>query len=345
MDFHLLNELGMRPFFQQQLSLDELENCTLGRVVAHHKSEVAVLDGTESARFNLPQNFEQVCVGDWVLISGERLVRTLERQSLFQRKAAGTAQERQLIAANVDSVFIVSSLNEDFSLNRIERYLVLAKEAGVEPVVVLTKKDTHDDPESEKDRVQQLDPLLEVHCINALAQDEVLVLKEHCRKGRTVAFLGSSGVGKSTLVNSLVGEQTMQTAAIRETDGKGRHTTTHRALKRIPGGGLLMDTPGMRELQLSDVKEGIQLTFAEIEAIAANCRFGDCQHEKEPGCAVLKAVDNDEISPRRLDNYKKLRREEAHNSATLAQRRAKDRAFTKMVNSVQEQSRNAKKFK
>ncbi|MBF4301545.1 ribosome small subunit-dependent GTPase A, partial [Vibrio anguillarum] len=257
----------------------------------------------------------------------------------------GSTLKRQLIAANIDCVFIVSSFNEDFSLNRIERYLALANEAGAQAVIVLTKADLCPDPDDIREQVQKLDPLLSVHCVNALDSQDVSVLENYCQKGKTIAFLGSSGVGKSTLVNSLLGRHEMETGHIREQDSKGRHTTTHRAIKWLPRGGLLMDTPGMRELQLSDVKEGIQLTFADIESLASQCRFSDCLHENEPCCAVREAVERGELSSRRLNNYKKLLREEAHNSATLAERRAKDRAFTKMVSSVQEKARSAKKFR
>ncbi|MDA0145575.1 ribosome small subunit-dependent GTPase A [Vibrio sp. RW] len=339
-----LLDLGMRPFFQQQLSLEELESCLLGRIVEQHKSDVVLMSDKETLRFNLPPKLDAVCVGDWVVFTPARIIRVLERQSLFQRKAAGSALKRQLIAANIDSVFIVSSLNDDFSLNRIERYLALANEAGVEPVIVLTKADLSNDADDIRHQVQQLDPLLSVHCVNALDAQDVSVLESYCQKGKTIAFLGSSGVGKSTLVNSLLAHNEMDTGRIREQDSKGRHTTTFRTIKWLPSGGLLMDTPGMRELQLSNVKEGIQLTFADIESLASECRFSDCVHDGEPGCAVKAAVEKGELSSRRLDNYKKLLREEAHNSATLAVRRAKDRAFTKMVNSVQVEARSAKKF-
>lgn len=345
MNASLLIDLGMRPFFQQQLSLEELESCSLGRIVEHHKSDVVLMSDNGTLRFNLPPKIDSVCVGDWVVFDQDRVIRVLDRQSLFQRKAAGSALKRQLIAANIDTVFIVSSLNENFSLNRIERYLALANDAAVEPVIILTKADLCRDADEVREQVQKLDPLLSIYCLNALDSQNVSVLETDCQRGKTIAFLGSSGVGKSTLVNSLLGHHEMETGSIREQDSKGRHTTTFRAIKWLPKGGLLMDTPGMRELQLSNVKEGIQLTFADIESLASQCRFSDCQHENEPSCAVRESAERGELSSRRLDNYKKLLREDAHNSATLAERRAKDRSFTKMVNSVQGKARAAKKFR
>jgi ribosome biogenesis GTPase len=297
-----LVDLGLRPFFQQQLSLEEVANCFLGRIIEQHKSDVIILAGDDALRYKLPPNFEAICVGDWVV-------------------------------------------NDDFNLNRIERYLALVKETHAEPVVILTKADLCDDVEDIRQQVQQLDSLLSVHCVNGLAHNNLSALKSYCQRGKTVAFLGSSGVGKSTLVNNLLNHNEMETNAIREQDSKGRHTTTYRTIKWLPEGGLLMDTPGMRELQLSDVKEGIKLTFADIESLATECRFKNCQHQNEPECAVISAVESGALSARRLDNFQKLLREDAHNSATLAQKRAKDRTFTKMVTAIQDQARSIKKFK
>lgn len=340
-----LMELGLRPFFQQQLTLDEWEAYQLGRVIEQHRSQVVIL--SENGQLSLPTkaHAEPLCVGDWVLFDDERIHRALDRQSLFQRKAAGSAHSTQLIAANIDTVFILCSLNDDFSLNRIERYLVMAKDAMVEPVIILTKADLCLDTHLYLDQVQALDPLLQIYAINNFDNQDIENIKSYCKKGRTVALLGSSGVGKSTLVNALMDEQVMETGAIREEDSKGRHTTTYRAIKWLASGGLIMDTPGMRELQLANSEEGIKQTFEDIEQLAMNCRFSDCQHQNEPGCAINKALKSGELDPRRLANYQKLLKEDAFNSATLAERRSKDKAFGKMINSVQEASRAQKKFR
>jgi len=249
----------------------------------------------------------------------------------------------QLIAANINTLFVVSALNHNFSLNRIERYLVLAREAGAEVVVVLTKADLCDDPAHCTDQVRALDPMLMVEAVNARDQASVQVLEPWCRTGHTVAMLGSSGVGKSTLINTLLGQVSQDTAPARASDDKGRHTTTSRSLHWMANGSVLLDTPGMRELQLTDCESGVQETFADIEALVAQCRYSDCQHQTEPGCAVLAALDTAQIDQRRLSNYLKLMREQAHNSASLAEKRARDRSLSRFYRSVQNESRSRKK--
>ncbi|KIE22568.1 GTPase RsgA [Vibrio sinaloensis] len=338
-----LQQLGWKPYFQQQLDLTELETQSIGRVVEQHRSQVIVMTDSGRVTLTLTPKSDRVCVGDWVTFDDQhRLSRVLERRSLFQRKAAGSKLDTQLIAANIDSVFIVCSLNDDFNLNRIERYLALAKEAEVEPIVVLTKADQCEEVSEKQSKVQKLDPLLLVHAINALDAEHLNELSGYCATGKTIALLGSSGVGKSTLVNGLMGNETMATGTIREDDSKGRHTTTYRSLQWLPHGGLLMDTPGMRELQLSACEQGISEAFSEITELAEQCKFSDCSHTSEPGCAILRALEEGKLEQRRLDSYLKLMREQAFNSATLAEKRAKDKAFGKMVNTVQQQSRSFK---
>lgn len=334
-NFYSLPNLGWQHFFQQQLSLEEWENFTIARVVGQERSQVNLLTADGKQTLAITPSMPSLTVGDWILITDEnKFNRLLERSSLFSRKAAGTKVATQLIAANIDTVFVVCSMNLDFNLNRIERYLALANEAGVEPVIVLTKADCCDDVQDYIDKAKGLNLLLDVIAVNSLDSSSVDQLKTWCISGKTVALLGSSGVGKSTLVNTLLDIKAQHTSAIREDDNKGRHTTTSRSLHLLSSGGLLLDSPGMRELQLADCEHGVEETFSEIINLANQCRFSDCSHENEPGCAVRKAVKTGYIDERRLANYRKLLREQAFNSATLAEKRAKDRDFGKLVRSV-----------
>jgi ribosome biogenesis GTPase len=300
--------------------------------MAQYRNRLEVLGEAGSSSLDLLPGMPAMTVGDWLLLTPEgRFCRLLERLSLFRRKAAGTRVAEQLIAANVDTLFVVSSLNEDFNLSRMERYLSLANEAGAEPVVILSKSDLCEDPQSLRRQVQHLDPLLAVETVNCLDAGVVRKLSPWCVAGSTVALMGSSGVGKSTLVNTLLGEAVQLTGSIREDDSKGRHVTTGRSLHLIPGGGLFLDMPGMRELQLADCDEGVSTTFADIKALSAQCRFADCRHDNEPGCAVQGAISRGELDARRLGSFQKLMREQAFNSATLAEKRARDRQFGKMI--------------
>jgi len=329
-----LAQLGWRPFFQQQLSLEQWDY-PVARVIAQHRNRLELLGEAGRRGLDLHPDMPGMTVGDWLVLSPTgQFEKLLERQSLFRRKAAGSKVGEQLIAANVDTLFIVTSLNDDFNLNRIERYLSLANEAGAEPVIVLSKADLCDDPEAFRSQVQALDSLLVVETINCLDAGEIHKLSPWCKTGNTVALMGSSGVGKSTLVNTLLGKPVQSTGAIREDDSKGRHITTGRSLHRIPQGGLLLDTPGMRELQIASCDTGVSTTFADIASLAEQCRFGDCQHNGEPGCAVQQAIDQGELQARRLANYQKLMREQAFNSATLAEKRAREKRFGKMIKAV-----------
>jgi ribosome biogenesis GTPase / thiamine phosphate phosphatase len=255
-------------------------------------------------------------VGDWVLAAlrpaeGRATIhRRLARRSHFSRAAAGRSTEEQVVAANVDTVLVVTSLNRDFNLRRIERYLALTWESGARPIVVLNKADLQADHEAwraEMASVSQGVPLL---VISAIRGDGIADLREIIRTSGTTALLGSSGVGKSTLVNALVGDRRQAILPIREGDDRGRHSTTARQLFCLPRGGILIDTPGMRELQLWEADAGLEHAFMDIHALAAGCRFRDCSHSCEPGCAVTEAAGRGELSTERLDSYRRLRREE-----------------------------------
>ena len=257
-----------------------------------------------------------VAVGDWVVVRDRVALRVLDRHSLVARKAAGSGVARQVIAANLDALFIVSSCNADFNAGRMERFLVLAASAGVEPVVVLTKADTAADPQDFMAQAQALKSGLAVVLMDAKRGDVRALLAPWCGPGQTVALLGSSGVGKTTIANALTGGAAA-VQEVRDDDAKGRHTTTGRYLVAMTNGGWLIDTPGMREVQLSDAYDGIGLFFDDLTALSLTCKFRNCRHAGEPGCAVQGAIAAGDLDPARLIRWQKLLAEDGTNTATM----------------------------
>jgi ribosome biogenesis GTPase len=344
-----LPELGWKHFFQQQLSLEEWQSATPMRVFGLNRHLVDGVGVGGRQQFALPHAWlhypveELPTVGDWLLIGPDgQPQRLLQRTSLFKRMASGRDARVQLMAANVDTLFVVTSCNADFNLSRLERYLAMALDAGVEPVVVLTKVDLLDDVEAFRTQARTLRPELAVEAVNSKDERVIETLRPWCCEGQTVALVGSSGVGKSTLVNTLCSAAVQETGATREGDAKGRHTTTARSLHLLPGGGLLLDSPGLRELQLSDCEEGVATLFEEIEAVARDCRFNDCRHQGEAGCAVAVAAENGKLDPRRLANYLKLLAEQERATETLVEKRRKDKNLGKMYKRVQAQKKKEK---
>jgi ribosome biogenesis GTPase / thiamine phosphate phosphatase len=333
-----LEKLGWKPFFSQQTDIDDPVDMPPVRVIEVHRTGLHVLgEGIDTLIPPRPD----ATVGDWLFFDQKQpsSSKVLARTSVFERRAPGSDRKRQLIAANVDTVFIVSSCNKDFNVARLERYVALAFEADVTPVIMLTKADLCDDLEPYIDRARAISDRVLVEVLNALSKDAIAKLSPWCTPGQTVAFLGSSGVGKSTLVNTLFADGVADTAAIREDDSKGRHTTTRRQLHFTPHGCAVLDTPGMRELQLTDVKAGIDYLFADIVELAGNCRFRDCKHVTEPGCAVQSAVQNGDIDPARLARWNKLAAEDRFNSLTLAERKSADKSLHEMIKEIQQKTR------
>ena len=337
-----LKKLGIVPFFTQQLADAGLLQNRLGRVTSVQRSRTTVVceSGERivelSAALLQAAAIDRPTVGDWVVLdeSLSKINQVLERKSLFKRLGAGRTSEIQPIAANIDILFIVTSCNEEFKESRLERYLALCAEAGAMPVIVLTKADLVDDVDDYVRRARSTQAGVPVETANALDPATLDGVRAWIDDTSTVALVGSSGVGKSTLLNTLAGRSLTVTGEVREQDMKGRHTTTHRELHILPAGGLLIDVPGMRELRVAEVNESIGTVFEDIERLAEQCRFADCNHENEPGCAVLRAIEENRIDSRRLANYKKLLRENALATTTLAEKRAQGRNFAKMVKEV-----------
>ncbi|MFI9405761.1 ribosome small subunit-dependent GTPase A [Nocardia sp. NPDC052316] len=296
------------------------EGCVPARVIRMDRSECDVATPTGPARASCPRADAEVsglCTGDWVTIDAESMVRQLlPRRSAIMRSSASGRSQGQVLAANVDTVLICTAADGDVDLGRIERMLTLAWESNAQPIVMLTKADAAE--AVPLDDVRAVAPGAAVAAVSANSGAGLDVLA--AMLDGTVALIGPSGAGKSTLANALLGQEVFATNAVRAADKKGRHTTVHRELRPLPNGGTLIDTPGLRGIGLWDAAEGIEKTFSDIESLAARCRFGDCAHNGEPGCAVLEAIDNGELPQRRFDSYRKLAKENAWMAARTDKR-------------------------
>ena len=333
-----LSDLGWSDHFASQLESDDA-SLTPARIAEVHRDRLSVLTEAGEISLHPREAAGAYAVGDWVLSDGQSALRRLEPTTDVIRRAAGHGVATQRIAANVDTIGIVTSCNEDFNIARMERYLALVSASGALPLVILTKADMCDDAQVFVTRAERLSPLVTAIALNAKDPEDAERLARWCSKAQTLALLGSSGVGKTTLRNHLTGE-TAATQGIRADDAKGRHTTTSRALRPTLTGGWLIDTPGMRELQLSDASEGIGAVFDDIEDLATQCRFNDCAHDKEPGCAVKAALESGTLDAERVARWQKLRREDSYNSETIAESRARHRSFQRMVNEAKHVARN-----
>ncbi|WP_102401770.1 ribosome small subunit-dependent GTPase A [Haloimpatiens massiliensis] len=318
-----LKELGLKDNIIKEFK-SLYEGMYLGRVACEQKNYYKVITekGVISARvsgkimYNACSIASYPAVGDWVAMDrdedsqGEAIIHgTLERYSKFSRKTVGPKDDEQIIAVNIDIVFITMSLNNNFNLRRLERYISTAWESGAKPIVLLTKADLCEDLDEKLLEVSKVAIGVDILVVSSLTNEGIDKVKDYITKGKTVAFIGSSGVGKSTLINKFLGYEKMKVSEIRECDGKGRHTTTYRELLVIPKGGVVIDTPGMRELPIMDIEDGIESAFRDIEELTINCRFGNCTHNEEPGCAVKEAISKGIISEKRYKSYIKLKKE------------------------------------
>jgi ribosome small subunit-dependent GTPase A len=319
-----LSALGWTPARGAQLP----DGCTPARVSRVDRGRLSVLSADGETRVHPgaalydESGLSGPAVGDWVAVRGELAVAVLPRTSAFVRTVAGRTSAAQVVAANLDTVLVVDSLSGEARLRRVERYLAVAWSSGATPVVVLTKADLCEDVAAVVEQVREDALGVEVLAVSSVTGDGVDAVRALLPPGRTGAMVGPSGVGKSSLVNALSGETIADTGEIRESDGRGRHTTTARELHLLPGGGLLVDTPGMRELALYDDGEGVDTAYADVTALAADCRFRDCQHRTEPGCAVAAAIEDGSLDPARYSAWRKLQAE-AHRQLLRVDARAR----------------------
>jgi ribosome biogenesis GTPase len=336
------------------------EGCHAGRVTLEYNQFYRVFIGTEEIlaeatgklRYDAQSRAELPAVGDWVALKKRpdqehaRIHALLPRRSQFTRKMVGTKTEEQVVGANIDTVLLVTSLNQDFNPRRVERYLSVAWKSGAAPVVLLSKADLCDDVPDKIAAIEAISNGAPVHAISAKQGTGIAEVQRYFVFGQTVAVLGTSGVGKSTLINRLIGFDKQKVSEVRDSDERGQHTTRHRELILLPQGGLVLDTPGMRELQLWEVDEGVEQVFSDIEEIAAQCRFSNCQHAREPGCAIQAAFKAGTLERSRLENYRKLQGELAHlaqRQETYAELKARKEKWKKMAKEGEERGRRKRR--
>lgn len=341
-----LKDLGYNASFEAYRIENNLMEFEVGRVIAEHKERYIVktekgeyeAEITGNLRFSAQSREDFPAVGDWVaLISYDTeqaiIHRVLPRFSMLSRQAIAQYGEIQVIATNIDFAFVVQAIDRDFNINRLERYLTICYSSKVNPMVVLTKTDLIDSDRILEitERIKRRHNKISVLPISNITQQGYADLKAIIEKGKTYCMLGSSGVGKSTLINNLSGKEIMKTGNISYSTNKGKHVTSHRELIILDSGGILIDNPGMREVGITDIATGIETTFDQIAQLSENCKFSDCKHVNETGCAIIEAVENGDLDRDAYENFLKMEREKAHFESTVADKRKKDKEFGKMV--------------
>lgn len=350
-------DLGYNDRLESYRNEQALDSFDLGRVISEHKDRYVVKSTKAefdseligNLRFTAESKSDLPAVGDWVAFSeydiGKALIHAVyPRHSIIERQAVGKHGEKQIIATNIDFGLIVQSVNRDFNINRLERYLSICHASNVESIIILSKIDLIDDSEL-KNMLNQINlrikdvPVLAISNQSRIGLDKLASL---IKKGKTYCLLGSSGVGKSSILNNLTGKELMTTGEISQSIDRGKHITSHRELIVLDNGGILIDNPGMREVGITDTSTGLEITFDDIVKLSKECRFKDCSHINEKGCAIIEAVDNGEIDADSYDNFQKLERERAHFESSIADKRKKDKEFGKMIKSVLKEKRRNK---
>ena len=352
-----LEDIGYNDKLRKFSIENKLSDFEIGRVIAEHKERYIVktengeyeAEITGNLRFTAKSRIDFPAVGDWVALTTydaefSVIHKILPRQSMISRQAVGQFGEIQIIATNIDYAFLIQAVDRDFNINRLERYLTICYSAKVKPIIVLTKTDLIDQQKIAEitDSIKQRIKDVAVFAISNETQDGYEALKMNIEKGKTYCMLGSSGVGKSTLLNNLSGKTLMRTDSISVSTNKGRHITSHRELIVLESGGILVDNPGMREVGIADTSSGLETTFDRIIRLSQNCKFKDCTHTKEVGCSVIEAVENGEIDKKSYENYLKMERENAHFESTIEEKRKKDKEFGKVIKNYKKEMKKNK---
>ncbi len=351
--------LGLTEIIISYLEEKNLSDFSVGRVIREHRERYIVSDGlkeyeaeiTGNLRYSAESRKDFPAVGDWVAMiiyeSGQALIhKVLPRKSILQRQAVGKTGEIQIISTNIDVAFIVQSIDNNFNINRLERYLTICYSSGIEPLLLLSKTDLASKEEINNivSKLQKRDKKIGYILLSNKTLDGIDRVMENIQHGKTYCVVGSSGVGKSTLINNLLNKSVLKTGSISRSTNKGRHITEHRELFVLENGGIIIDTPGMRELGVTDNKEGINTTFEDIEALASDCMFPDCKHINEKGCAVISAVNTGIIASESYHNYLKIRKEQQRFNSTVAEKKKKDKAFGKMIKNYYKDMHRNKDF-
>ena len=340
-----LEELGYNEDLSRYRQEQNLQSFEIGRITSQHRERYIVL--TEKGeleaeiignlRFSASDRSGFPAVGDWVAISvfneDDAIIHAIyPRQNILERQAVGKFGEKQIIAANINYALIIQAIDRDFNLNRLERYLAISYASNIEPVIILSKIDLVDQDELAimVDKIARRIRNVQIIAISNISRDGLEVLIQLIQKGKTYCFLGSSGVGKSSLINNLAGRNLLRTDSISESTKKGRHVTSHREMVVLENGGILVDNPGMREIGLADTTDGLETTFNQIIELSKDCKYSDCRHLNENGCAVLEALDQGELERAAYENYLKMEREKVHFQSSIAEKRQKDKEFGKM---------------